>query len=199
MEEFFDGVVSKALLLYLVMDAPGSLPLFVSALKGVSPKTRKFVIIRESLVALVILAVFMLFGRPILNLLHISESSMGIAGGIVLMLISIKMIFLEPATGSIRKHGIPLIFPLAVPMLAGPAAISTLIVLRGPGDINLLQMFLALLTAWFFTLMTLLVGDRAIRFFGAKLVDALQALLGLILSVIAVEMLVNGIKSAFKL
>ena len=124
------SIISAAVLLFLVLDPLGNIPLFILGLKHVKPERHMQVIIRESLIGLGFLLLFLFSGKQIMVLLHVSQSSLSIAGGIILFMIAIRMIF----SGSgdvfgIPVEGEPLIVPLAVPLIAGPSAMATVILM----------------------------------------------------------------------
>lgn len=187
-------VVSAILLLFLVMDPLGNIPLFLSALKGVEAGRRRLIIIRELCIALLVLVVFLASGKHILAALQISETSLSIAGGIVLFLISIRMIF--PFMGGVlgeNSGGEPFIVPLAIPLVAGPSALATVLLLsaREPGRWG--EWLLALVCAWLISAVILLLADSLHRFFGERGLVALERLMGLILTTVAVQMFLTGI------
>ena len=120
------SILSATLLLFLVMDPLGNIPYFPIVLKNVEPSRQRTIIIRELLIALFVLIMFLFAGRHILGLLQISEPSLTVAGGIILFLIAVRMIFPGPA-GLFGEQidGEPFIFPLAVPFIAGPSSMTT--------------------------------------------------------------------------
>ena len=123
--------LSAAILLFLIMDPLGNIPLFLSLLKDVPPKRRRAVMVRELLIALAVLLMFLMGGQLILKLLQLREESISIAGGIVLFLIAIRMVF-PPAEGGIfgqAGEGEPFIVPMAIPGVAGPSAMAALLLL----------------------------------------------------------------------
>jgi small neutral amino acid transporter SnatA (MarC family) len=123
-------MVAVAVTLFLVMDPLGNIPAFAAALKQVPPARRQAVLVRELLIALVVLIGCLLVGRPLLAWLHLKPESISIAGGIVLFLIALRMIFpSEGAALTDGSEGEPFIVPLAIPLLAGPSALSTLLLL----------------------------------------------------------------------
>ncbi len=195
-------IFSTALLLFLVMDPLGNLPFFISSLKNVPPERYLKIIFRESVIALIVLTVFMLVGKNLLNVLQISQASLGIAGGIILFLIALQMIFclpiFSPATDNEdKKREEPFIVPLAVPMIAGPSAAAVIILVRGRADSSLLDCFIALVIAWCVSTIILMFSKIISRVLGHKILDASESLMGLLLTALAIEMLVKGIKSAF--
>ena len=195
-------IISNALLLFLVMDPLGNLPFFMNSLKNAPPERYLKIIFRECFIALVVLTIFMLVGKNILALLQISQASLGIAGGIILFIIALQMIFylpiFSPALESEdKRRGEPFIVPLAIPMVAGPSAAATIILTRGRADASLLDCFISLAIAWTITTIILMFSKAISRVIGHKLLDASESLMGLLLTALAIEMLIKGIKSSF--
>ncbi len=195
-------IFSTALLLFLVMDPLGNLPFFISSLKNVPPERYLKIIFRESVIALIVLTIFMLVGKDILRILQISQSSLGIAGGIILFMIALQMIFCLPIfspanNNEDKKLEEPFIVPLAVPMVAGPSTAAIIILVRGRADASLLDCFIALCIAWSLSTIILMFSKIISRVLGHKILDASESLMGLLLTALAIEMLVKGIKSAF--
>lgn len=190
--EFFSAV----LILLLVCDPFGNVPLVNAMLAETAPTRRRRVILREVLIATAILAVFMAFGRELLGLMHLSETSLSIAGGVILFMIAIRMVFAHPegAFGT-PARGEPFIVPLAIPLIAGPSALATVMLMatREPAKLGMWAGALALTMA--LTALILVTGDRMQRFLGERVMQAVERLMGLILTAIAVEMLLGGIRA----
>ncbi len=178
----------------MVMDPFGNMPFFLSVLKAVPEQRRQRVILRELWIALMVLVVFLFVGPFFLHLLQISQPSLRIAGGIILFLIAIKMIF--GRTEEILKgapEGEPLIVPLAVPAIAGPSAVATVLLLVGQEPGRWPEWLLSLFLAWLSTAAILLLSGRLSRLMGERGLGAIERLMGLILTAISVEMLLRGI------
>lgn len=191
-------MMSIAVTLFLVFDPFGNLPIFAAELKGVESKRQLVVVGREMLISLVILILFLLAGKFILKLLQVSQSSLGIGGGIILLLIAIKMIFPGEGEGATEnKKSEPLIVPLAVPLVAGPASIATIILIRGKYPDQLGACLLALLLSWAAAAVILMFTYPLSKFLGEKILTAGERLMGMLLTAVAIEMLINGIKLAF--
>jgi MarC family membrane protein len=190
--------VSAFVLLLLVLDPFGSLPIFISVQKGVPPERRTRVALRETLIAFTVLLAFMLAGQGFLNLMRLSERSLEVAGGVILLIISIRMIFSGGAevyaSDSQRE---PLIFPLAVPLLAGPSAMATVLLLASRQPDRMLHWIGALTLAMALSGIVLLTADRIRRWLGSSMVSAIEKLMGLVLTAIAVEMVLAGLKRYF--
>ena len=190
--------VSALVLLLLVLDPFGSLPIFVSVLQGVDPSRRARVALREALIAFVVLLGFMLGGRAFLDVMRLSERSLEVAGGVILLIIAMRMIFRGGAAvyASEEKRE-PFIFPLAVPLLAGPSAMATVLLLASRQPERLLDWVGALTVALAVSGVVLLLADRIRRWVGDQVVTAMEKLMGLVLTAIAVEMILAGLKRYF--
>lgn len=195
-------IASAAILLILVLDPFGNIPLVLSTLGRVSEARRRAVILRECGIAYAILVGFLFAGRPLLELMRLSETAIGLAGGMILFIIALRMVFNHPegplgdATGGSGDPGTceePFIVPLAVPAIAGPSALATVIVFtsREPG--RWAEWLIAITAAMLVSVIVLLSGERISRFVGKRGVSAMERLMGLILTAIAVEMLLSGI------
>jgi MarC family membrane protein len=191
--------VSALVLLLLVLDPFGSLPIFISVLRNVAPERRARVAIREVLIAFGVLLVFMFTGQGFLNLMHLSERSLEVAGGVILLIIAVKMIFASGSdiyAGDGRNRE-PFIFPLAVPLLAGPSAMATVLLLASRQPERLLDWIGALTVAMLVSGIVLLASDRIRKWLGSSVVAAIEKLMGLVLTAIAVEMILAGLKRYF--
>jgi MarC family membrane protein len=191
--------VSALVLLLLVLDPLGSLPIFISVMRNVPPPRRTRVALRESAIAFGVLLLFMATGQAFLELMRLSERSLEVAGGVILLIIAIRMIFagggeLYPGDGSQRE---PLIFPLAVPLLAGPSAMATVLLLASRQPERLLHWVGALTVAMAVSAGVLLAADRIRKWLGHSMVSAIEKLMGLVLTAIAIEMILAGLKRYF--
>ncbi len=191
-------IYSAAIMLFLVMDPFGNIPIFLSVLSHVDPKRRGKIIIRELLIALVFLIFFLFFGKYILSGMHITEPALGIAGGTILFLIAIKMIF--PASNSTfvneeDKDGDPLIVPLAVPMVAGPSSMAMVILLSTQYPDQQLSWLAALIISWSLGFVILILSEKLSNIVGKRTLKAIERLMGMILTTMAVQMLLTGIKT----
>jgi len=186
---------SAVVILLLVMDPIGNIPVFVSVLNQVEPERRLAVIIRECAIAFAVLIAFVFVGKPLLDLLGLSDSSLNIAGGLILFLIALRIIFKHPeGVFGDTIAGEPFIVPLAIPSIAGPTALATVILMvsRAPG--RMLELIIALTVATLITLVVLIFAERIAQLVGARALLALERLMGLILTAVAVEMLLRGIE-----
>lgn len=188
--------ISTTILLLLVTDPLGGFPVYVTLMKNVPRERRMRVILREAGVAFLVLLAFMWFGRAFMSLMHLSETSLGIAGGVVLFLIALRMIFPHP--GGVMGEagsGEPFIVPLAIPMIAGPSALATILLLVARGPERMPEIFAALCVTMLVTVITLASTERISRFLGEAVTTAFERLMGLVLIAIAVEMLLSGIQT----
>lgn len=187
--------LSASILLLLVLDPLGNVPTFMALLKNVEPRRRRAVILRECAVATLLLFAFLGVGEHFLKLLGLSQSSLGIAGGIILFLIALRMVFesSEKVFGGLPQ-GEPFIVPLAIPMLAGPSALATVILFSTQHQVNAVSAAVAIALAMGVTTTVLLLGSRITRFVGERGLEAMQRLMGLLLTAIAVEMFLRGLR-----
>ncbi len=187
--------LSATVLLFLVMDPVGNVSLFLSILKGVRGSRYAWIVLREHVIALGVLVFFLFAGRYVLEAFGLDETSIGIAGGIVLFIIAIKMVF--PTTEGIfgkSPVGKPFIVPLAVPLIAGPSALATVLLL-GTGEPGRgLEWLTAIIFAWLGSLAILMVAPELIKRLGDRTLVAVERLMGLVLTAVAVKMLLAGIK-----
>jgi MarC family membrane protein len=187
---------SAVVILLLVMDPIGNIPLFVSVLRPVEAARRTRVILRECAIAFVVLLAFVFFGAAILGVLGLSDPSLTIAGGLILFLIALRMIFRRPdGIFGDTVSGEPFIVPLAIPSIAGPAAIATVMLLVSRAPQRLLEWCVAVSVAMLVTVALLVSADRLAKLAGAQGLLAFERLMGLILTAIAVEMLLRGIET----
>jgi MarC family membrane protein len=185
---------SAAILLFFVMDPIGNIPLFLAALKPVDPVRRFRVVGRELLIAYALLVAFLFVGRPLLSMLAISEPALTIAGGIVLFLIALRMVF--PAEhGKLGEDidGEPFVVPLAVPYIAGPSALATVLLMTSRDPARRTDWFFALSAAWLASAVILLLGARLSHFLGVKGITAIERLMGMVLVASAVQMFLDGV------
>jgi len=187
-------IFSAIVLLFLVMDPMGNIPFFLTALKEVDPQRRKRVMVRELLIALLALILFLFAGQFVLQLLQISEPSLTIAGGIILFLIAIKMVFPtverthEPALG-----GEPFIVPLAIPYVAGPSALSAVLFIMSRDAARWPEWLVAIIVAWLLSGAILITAHDSSKYLGERGLIAIERLMGLILITIAIQMTMTGI------
>ena len=186
---------ATAITLFLIMDPLGNVPIFLVVLEHVAEHRRRYIILRELIIALIVMLLFLFAGPAMLRTLGISPEAVAIAGGLVLLIIAIRMIF--PLRGSSvmgdddEDHGEPLLVPLAIPLLAGPSLLATLMLRANSG--NILQHTLpALLLAWAASAVILLASPFLYRIFGNRGLKAMERLMGMVLICISVQMLLKA-------
>ena len=186
--------ISAAVLLFLIMDPLGNIPLFLSLLRPLTPERRRIVLARELIIALAILLVVLFAGHWVLAGLHLRQESISIAGGIVLFLIGVKMIF-PPAEGMFGEipDGEPLIVPMAVPLIAGPSTMAALLLLANQNPERTIDWSIALIAAWLVTAAILFSATWLYRFLGIRALTALERLMGMLLVALSVQMVLDGI------
>jgi len=191
-------LLSAFIVLLLVLDPLGSLPVFIPIMRDVPPERRTWVALREVGIAFVVLAAFMFLGDGFLRVMHLSERSLEVAGGVILLMVSIRMIFShEGGVYGVPEGREPLIFPLAVPLLAGPSAMATVLLLASRQPERMLSWLGALAGAMAVSGVVLLACDRIRRWVGDSVVAAVEKLMGLVLTAVAVEMILAGLKHYF--
>ncbi|MCI0382009.1 MAG: NAAT family transporter [Chlamydiae bacterium] len=191
------SLFSISLSLFLLMDPIGNVPLFIAILKEVDPKKQRKIIIRELIIAFFAILLFYLVGDALLSLLHISQQSVLISGGIILFLIAIKMIF--PRSNHEKKvqiHEKPFIVPLAIPLVAGPAVLAT-VMIYSRQEIATLTVIGGIFLAWIFSTIILLFSPILQKALGNKGIIACERLMGLLLTMIAVQMFLDGYSHFF--
>lgn len=185
---------SAFMLLFLVMDPAGNVPLFLSALEPVAPERRRRVIARELLIALVVLVGFLFFGPALLRALGISESGLAIAGGIILFLIALRMIFPQHGGFAEDVQGEPFIVPLAIPFVAGPSAMAAVMLVMSADPLRWPEWLAALVGAWAASSAILLAAPWLRRRLGRRGLVAIERLMGMVLTALAVEMFMRGLR-----
>lgn len=186
---------SATILLLLITDPLGNIPIFVNSLRAVPPERRARVILREVLIAFGLLLAFMFVGQSFLKAMSLSDVSLQIGGAVVLFLIALRMIFPPPPQDAPVPLTEPLIVPLAIPALAGPSAMATVLLLVSQAPERRLEWVAALTVTMAVCAMVLLLAERLQRVVGLRVVSAFERLMGLILVSISVEMLIRGLKS----
>jgi len=193
-------VLSTALLLFLVIDPVGNIPAFLFVLQGVPQERHKQIILRELFIALAALVLFLFLGQFLLAILQVSQGSLGVAGGIILFLIAVRMIFPVPKGifGEEGEVSEPFIVPLAIPLIAGPAAMATLMLLMARDPADWPQWLAALLIAWSISGVILLSADQLACLLGRRTLTAIERLMGLVLTAVAVQMFIDGVGQAYR-
>lgn len=186
---------SAALTLFLVMDPIGNVPVFAALLKDLNTRRRCWVIVRENLIALAALLLFLVVGPTVMRLLGIGEPALKVSGGLVLLLVALDMIFPRSSRSKAPDlDGEPLVVPLAIPMIAGPSAVAVVMLMMTQHPERWATLLLALLTAWTSGAMILLLAGRLQDLLSQRVLTALERLMGMILVVLAVQMSMSGVR-----
>ena len=193
-----NDLLSAVVTLFLIMDPLGNVPVFLSVLKNVPRERRRAIVIREVLIAYGVLLIFLLLGDHALRLLHIEQETISIAGGIVLFLIALRMIFPQTGSYSDAPEGEPLVVPLAVPLIAGPSAMAALLLLQRAAPSGSTDLWFAMTIAWALTAAILIAAPFFYRILGERGLTAMERLMGMVLVMISVQMLLNGIRSVIE-
>jgi MarC family membrane protein len=186
---------SATILLLLITDPLGNIPVFVSSLRAVPNERRARVIVREVLIAFILLLTFMFVGDSFLRAMNLSQVSLQIAGAVVLFLIALRMIFPPRGEQALVPQHEPLIVPLAIPALAGPSALATVMLLVSQAPDRRLEWVGALVVTMVVCALVLLLAERLQRIVGERTISAFERLMGLVLVSISVEMLIRGLRT----
>ncbi len=189
------STLSAGILLFLIMDPLGNIPLFLSVLGNVPPERRRMILVRELLIALVVLFSFLFGGRYVLHALQLKQESISIAGGIVLFLIGVRMIF-PPSEGIFGNGGPdtePFIVPLAIPAVAGPSTMAAVMLLANSQPGRTAEWSIALGGAWLATAIILFSSTYLFRLLGRSALVAIERLMGMLLVALSVQMFLDGI------
>jgi MarC family membrane protein len=182
-------------LLVLVMDPLGNIPFFLASLRHVDPSRQNRVILRELVVAYGVMVVFLLAGQPLLGILQISEPALTIAGGVVLFLIALRMVFPSPERSMQEEiQGEPFIVPLAIPYVAGPSVLATELLLMSREPERWVEWLAAMTLAWLITAAVLAFGSRLRSYLGPRGLIAMERLMGMVLVAVAVQMFLSGVE-----
>jgi multiple antibiotic resistance protein len=189
-------IASAALLLFLILDPLGNIPVFLGMLRTLPPARQRIVLARELLIALGVLMAFLWGGKYALELMHLRQESVAIAGGIVLFLIGLRMIF-PPPEGLMGEipGGEPFIVPLAIPLVAGPSGMAAVMLMGSNDPARLGDWSLALLIAWAATAAILFSATYLYKLLGARALTAVERLMGMLLVAISVQMFLDGLAS----
>jgi MarC family membrane protein len=190
-------IISSLILLFFITDPLGNIPFFISELKKVTPERRRQVIYRECAIATLILLFFMFTGKSFLAMMKLSDHSLQIAGGVILFLIAIQMIFPshKALMGADHHPEEPFIVPLAIPLIAGPSAMATVLLLSSQHPEQRFELIIAILLSMLITMSVFLSSSRLQKYLGIKVITAMERLMGLILTTLAIEMLLQGIRA----
>ena len=192
------SLASAVVLLFLVMGPLGNVPLFLTAMRDVPPERHRQVIIRELLFALAIMLLFLLGGRYLLSVLNVSEEALTAAGGVILLLIAIRLVF--PSEDRSRREAVheePFVVPMAIPYTAGPSVLATEVLLMSQEPERWPTWLLAVLIAWSLSAVILYMSSYLRKLLGDRGLTAIERLMGMILVIVAMQMLLDGIRNFF--
>lgn len=189
------SIFSAIVTLFLVMDPLGNVPLFLSVLRAVPAERRRAILLRELLLAYLVMLGFLFAGRFVTEYLALRQETISIAGGIVLFLIALRMVF-PTDRGLIGEplEGEPFLVPLAIPLLAGPSALATVLLLERSASGNTGRLFVAVTAAWLISSAILLSSTFFYRVLRERGLVAMERLMGMLLVMVAVQMLLNGLR-----
>ncbi len=188
-------LASAVVLLFLVIDPFGNVPFFVTALKNVDPGRRRVVIVRELLLAYVVMVVFLFAGQPLLALLNISGPALTLAGGVLLFLIALRMVFPPPGQPAREDvAGEPFVVPLAIPYVAGPSVLAVELLLMSREPARWPTWLLAISVAWAATAIVVFLGSQMTARLGSRGLIAIERLMGMILVAISIQMFLTGVE-----
>lgn len=202
--------ISAFITLFVVIDPPGCAPIYAGLTKQASPRQARVMAVRATVIAAVILMIFAFFGEKLLGALHIQLDSFRIAGGLMLFWIAFEMVF-EKRTQR-REERVDKVnadpeiedvsvFPMAMPMLAGPGAIAAIMLLMNEAETatETIEVFAALGLVLLITAIALVAAGPLIRLLGDKVEAVITRLLGVLLSALAAQYVIDGVKGSFGL
>jgi MarC family membrane protein len=192
-------ILSVSVTLFLIMDPFGNIPVFLPILERVPAQRRRRVLVRELLLALGVIVGCVFFGRYALGLLGLRQESISIAGGIILLLIALRMVFPTSQGQSDQDlEGEPLLVPLAVPLIAGPSLLAVLLLFSSAEPGRMMALLTAACLAWAVTFVVLVSSTFLIRFLGKRGLKAIERLMGMVLVALAVQLFLDGLASSLK-
>jgi len=190
----WSDIAAAAATLFFVMDPLGNIPVFNAVLSRFEPRRRALITARELVFALVILLVLLFAGTSILEFLGLTQPSLNIAGGVLLFIIALRMIFPHLAAEPPAHTEEPFIVPLAMPMVAGPSTIAVLLLLSSTEPERIWEWCTALVLAWSAAIVLLTSSPFLLRVLGTRGLKALERLMGMLLVLLATQMLLNGVR-----
>ncbi len=190
------SIVSTAIVLIFVIDPFGAVPVILSILKDVPLQKRRTIIVREMFFGLGILVLFLFGGEFFLNIFHLETEAVRIAGAIIFFVIGIKMIFPgdEGSTGLYGSSKEPFMVPIAMPLIAGPSTLATLLVLGKSNASSMISLFFALILAWLVSASIMYLSPLLYTLLREKGLSALERLMGMLLLMMSVQMFIDGFR-----
>ncbi len=189
------SVWSSALILLFVLDPFGNIPMLLAILKGYPPQRQRRVIFREMVFALAVMLVFLFFGSSILAVFRLESGVIRIAGGTVLFVIGLRMVFPDGPSSMTQAKEEPFIVPIAIPLIAGPSALATLILMSESHSLTRVLSFAALMLAWAITAAILILAPAFYRILGERGLAAMERLMGMLLLMLSVQMFIDGLRA----
>jgi multiple antibiotic resistance protein len=201
-----DLFLSAFVTLFVVIDPPGCAPIYAGLTSGATPRQARAMALRACLIATIILVVFALFGEQLLGALHIELNSFRIAGGIMLFVIALDMV-LEKRTQRREERAEKVkatpeiedvsVFPMAMPMIAGPGSIATIMLLmaKAEGTQQTLVILGAMAAVMLLTLLTLAAAGPLMKLLGTRVEAVITRLLGVLLAALAAQYVIDGVRS----
>ena len=187
-------ILSVSVTLFLIMDGFGNIPIFLPILEKVPPNRRRRVLVRELLIALVVIVGTVLCGRYVMEFLGLRQESVSIAGGIILFIIALRMVFpSRNVQGEEEIDGEPLLVPLAIPLIAGPSLLAVLLLFATAEPGRTVDLLLAAVLAWSATFVVLFASTFLFRFLTKRGLVAVERLMGMVLVALAVQLFLDGI------
>lgn len=186
------SIIAISFALFLLMDPIGNVPVYLAILKDIEPKRQRIIVIRELLIALGVIILFTFLGEHLLNILKVKQETILISGGIILFIIALKMIF--PNGGGVAQNaqkGEPFIVPLAIPLIAGPSVLAAVMIYSHKESLPIL--IGAICIAWILSTIILMSASLLKKVLGDRGIIACERLMGLLLTLLAVQMLLEGI------
>jgi multiple antibiotic resistance protein len=190
----WSDIAAAAATLFFVMDPLGNIAIFNGVLSRFPPRRRAQITARELVIALVIMLVLLFAGTAILDFLGLTQPSLNIAGGVLLFVIALRMIFPGAAGEVAAEKDEPFIVPLAMPMIAGPSTIAILLLLSSSGPARIWEWCIALVIAWAASTVILTASPFLLRVLGDRGLRALERLMGMLLVLLATQLLLNGVR-----
>jgi len=192
-------IFSTAILLFMIMDPLGNMPVFLSVINTVPEERRRRVLVREMIISLIVMVIFLFLGERMMDIMGLRQESVAIGGGLVLMLIALRMIFpSKDGVLGVQPEGEPFIVPLAIPLIAGPSILATLMVITHQFPGHPFQWLSAVFLAWAATAIIMVFSDKLLKVLGKKGIIAMERLMGMILVILSVQLFLDGVVAFIK-
>ncbi len=187
-------IFSTAILLFMIMDPLGNMPVFLSVITSVPEERRRRVLVREMLISLLVMVSFLFLGGQMMDVMGLRQESVAIGGGLVLLLIALRMVFpSKDGVLGVQPEGEPIVVPLAIPCIAGPSVLATLMVITHQFPGHPFQWLSSVFLAWGATAMIMIFSDKLLTILGKKGIIALERLMGMILVILSVQLFLDGV------